>query len=695
MLRGARRFAALDARRGEVLAVAGLFLVTALYLCIQAARVQSYIWLVDEFLYSKAAQGFAQGSLHAQIFSVHTSVPNVLYAWFIAAPYWVLSNIHAFKVAHLLDGLAFASAVVPLYLTARLLGATRGWSLFGAALGTWIPWAVAVNVLMSESLAYAAFCWATYAIVAAIALARPWVDAVAIVLIGIAALARTQLIVLLPVFVIALVLHELSWPGEDRAALRERARGHWVVGAAVVVGLIVLAVAGNSVLGHYSETAHLGRFPKDLASSMADHLGHIIVGCGVVPAILWAVGVLRAGTAPLRRSEHAFAIVSGLALVLIIYQAGFFALQVAGGQLQERYAFYVVAFFAVGAAAVLSDRVRIGTVAAPIAAGVVAAVIVGSANYPVGIGAFATLVSAASGYDDELAKAVAKVAPSWTPAGGLVLATLVLAALIAVVLTVPRWRRWSAPVLAALVLIFCATETHTVMNRVITGMNSAYPGMLGGAPKSWVDGILYTGNDQAAALDDSADDAQGQVWIWTEFWNTRIIRRYKLNRRQTTGDNLPHDPIAFDPATGRLATAHEEPALVVAASDPTLSVRGKAIRTTTAGQSLILPARPYQADWAYGRANGDNALRPQPTTLSLYPPTAGARTAHVSFQLAAAPGKPVAWQANGAKGRLAGGAKATVRLDVPAGAGAERAIVQLTASQPGRATIAGERVSWT
>lgn len=699
MLRGPRRLALARDRRNELLAVGGLFLVTALYLCIQAARVKSYIWLVDEFLYSKAAQGFAQGTLHPQVFSVHTSVPNVLYPFLLALPYALLSNVHAFAVGHLFNGLVFATAVVPLYGTARLLGATRGWSLFAAALGVWIPWVVAVNVLMSESLAYAAFCWALLAIVAALASARPLLELVALVLIVVAALARNQLVVLLPVFFIALVLHEVSWPRATRTELRERLRGHWVAGAGLVVGLIVLLATGSSVLGNYSFTSHYARFPKDLAASMADHLGHIIVGCGVVPAILWALTVVRGGTAPVRRSEHVFALVSGLTIVLIVYQAGFFSLQIAGGALQERYAFYVVALFAVGAGVALSERVRRTSAAGPIAAAVIAALFVGSANYGVGLDAFGTLLSAASGYDTELTKAVVKLEPSWTAAGGLVFATLVLGVVTAAVLTIPRVRRIGAPLLAGLVLLFTVSETHTVMNRVISGINSRYPQELATAPKSWVDGLLYNTSDDAGALELARDGTESDLWIWTEFWNTRIVRRYYIAGRPTASDNQPRDVMTLDPATGRLKTRFEEPLLVVLASDPTLSVRGQPIRTTAAGQTLLRPARPYQADWAYGTAIGSNTLAPKPTPLSLYPPNASVHTAHVSFQLTGTPGKPVGWTVNGGSqrmtGRLGGAAKRQVTLEVTPPAGAQRAVVNLSAAKTGRVTIDNVRVSWS
>src|SRR5207249_2709638 len=126
--------AAIAARRMEILAVGGLFVVTGAYLAIQAARVKGYVWMIDELLYTKAAQGFAQGSLHSQLFGIHQAIPNPLYAWLLAIPYGLIGSLNAFKAAHVLDALLFAAAVVPVYATARLLGATRVYALLAAAL---------------------------------------------------------------------------------------------------------------------------------------------------------------------------------------------------------------------------------------------------------------------------------------------------------------------------------------------------------------------------------------------------------------------------------------------------------------------------------------------------------------------------------------------------------------------------------
>src|SRR5260221_9352630 len=136
-------------RRAELLAVGALFVVTGAYLAIQAARVDSYIWLVDELLYTKAALGIGH-ELGGHVFGLSFPLPNGLYPWLLAAPYKAVSNIHAFRAAHVLDALVYASTLIPVYVTARLMGARRAYALVGAALARCVPWAVAPTRLMTQ-----------------------------------------------------------------------------------------------------------------------------------------------------------------------------------------------------------------------------------------------------------------------------------------------------------------------------------------------------------------------------------------------------------------------------------------------------------------------------------------------------------------------------------------------------------------
>src|SRR5215212_5416247 len=92
---------------GQALAVALAYVVTAGYLLSRALDVRSYIWLVDEFLYTKGALGFAGGTLSGHVFGEPESVHAPLYSWLLAPIYGFLNSENAFKAAHAVDALLF------------------------------------------------------------------------------------------------------------------------------------------------------------------------------------------------------------------------------------------------------------------------------------------------------------------------------------------------------------------------------------------------------------------------------------------------------------------------------------------------------------------------------------------------------------------------------------------------------------
>jgi hypothetical protein len=676
--------------RWELAAVAAVFVVTVVYLGVQVLRVKSYVWLVDELLYTKAAQGFGSGTLHATVFSQPYSVPNVLYSVLLAPAYGVLSNPHAFTAAHLFNAVVFASTLVPVYLLARRMGATPVAALLGAALAVWIPWSVAATVLMSESLAYPLLAWAVLAVVVAVENPRPRNDVLALVALGAALLARTQFLFLGPLFVAAIVFHELTWPKREPGDLRGRMRRHWLLAAAVVVGLLVALIAQPAVLGSYGGTAHVERLPGGLADSMAEHLGRVIIGCGIVPALFWTAWLVRGGGAPVRRADHIFAFVSGIATFAIVYEAGFFSRQIAGGRPQERYMFYVVALFAAATGALVSDRRRPGPIGSLIGAGILAIPFVGAVDFPGPLPPFEIVASGASGYNDKLISAMSSLAPGWTTRGAVAVAVVVIAVLAAVAFNSGSARRIAVPLLAALGLLFALVQTVTVLDRVISGINAAIPSVVGNAPKAWVDGLVFRGGEKAGVIEGYGD--QSDQWLWTEFWNSRLTRVYSVGGR-TPFSGLPSTPLTVDQATGRMATPNEMPLLVVSAGDPSLAVRGTPIRTISTGQRLLRPARPYQADWIYGDG-GTDSVTEKPTPLSAYPPKPTLRRATVDLDLLASTGKgrPIAWMAQAGGRLLASGAvahskTAHVHFAVPVEPGAKRASATLSAPRSGKAPL--------
>src|SRR5918992_5886141 len=88
------------------------FAGSAAWLAWQAGHVNSFVWLIDEALYVKEAQAYAdfQGLL-PHVHGERYGVPNVLYPLLLAPLYGFLDSPDAFTAAHVLNGIAWASTM--------------------------------------------------------------------------------------------------------------------------------------------------------------------------------------------------------------------------------------------------------------------------------------------------------------------------------------------------------------------------------------------------------------------------------------------------------------------------------------------------------------------------------------------------------------------------------------------------------
>src|SRR4029453_10817074 len=118
-----------------------------------------------------------------------------------------------------------ASTAIPVFLLARRLGVGLFLSLWVGALSVAVPWVVLSSFLLTENVAYPMFCWAVLALAYAVERRRWTSDLLALVAIGAAVLARTQFLVLLAVFLVAVVVDailETSWRAAPRELWRTR-----------------------------------------------------------------------------------------------------------------------------------------------------------------------------------------------------------------------------------------------------------------------------------------------------------------------------------------------------------------------------------------------------------------------------------------------------------------------------------------
>ena len=343
----------------SVVAVA-LFLGWVLSLA--TTRVKNWFVMTDELYYERLAVSVAQtGSLLPRLHGELVPNVNQLYPVLIS-PMFGDGNVPAsFEGAHRLNAFLIATAAIPVFLLARRIGLGRLISLWAGALSVAVPWVVLSSFLLTEVVAYPAFCWALLALTHAVERKRWTTDLLALAVIGVAVLARTQFVVLLGVLPVAVVAEAMleatprgapAEPLADAAPSRLRVRR-----AAARRALAAVAIGkGSRLLGSYSVTAEnvridLGLFRLALRACGAagararDPAVHRRVG--------WLVDRIRPSAAP---AERAFAVVGCSTLVLVTLQVASFNQRFGAGLVKDRYLFYVVPVVLVGLAGALASR---------------------------------------------------------------------------------------------------------------------------------------------------------------------------------------------------------------------------------------------------------------------------------------------------------------------------------------------------
>jgi hypothetical protein len=584
------------------------FAFSALWFAWQAGHVSSYIWLIDEMLYVKTALGYAGlDGILPHVHGQQYGVPNVLYMWLLAPFFGLMDTGDAFKAAHIMNGVLWASALFPTYLLVRRLGAAWGWALFAGLLTVWVPWGVATLTLMTETVAYAAFPWALLAMTVAVADPRPRNDALALVAIVVAIAARTQLVFLLPVFLVSIAVVELSLG--DRANWRRRLYGHRALVAligALALFVLLIEVVGGDLLGGYSTTSKAPPFTEGMWNMGMRHVAAVVVGLGIVPTILFTAWAVRAATAAATPFERGFAAVALLNLGALFYVAAFFG-QTVSSVVQERYVADAVPIVVAGAVALVADWRRPMPKVGLLLGGAVAALGISGSVFKVtdAAGAFDRVANPAAGFNLELEREV----PEWTAwfpgrdlgiNEGLILIAVLLSVLCVAVLTT-RWRRWLAPVLMGLVLLFTVHETRWLTPLVITGMNTEFPGLLPGVrdqPYDWVDRSVPDGENAGlivGRLEPFVVDL-GNQWMWIEFWNKSIDRAYTPSgSAETTA--WPALNWKVDIASGRLTMPDPRDNYVLSGKDPRFMPAGEVIGRTSYGAVVLKPDEPLRMRW--------------------------------------------------------------------------------------------------
>lgn len=570
-----------------------------------ATGLANYFVMPDELGYIKQASEIAD-----RLFILTPGDP-----WFnswaqlqpvLMAPFYgILETPRAFDFMHAMNAFVMASAAIPAYLLARPLVPARIWAYAAAALSTAIPWLAMAGSAMTEVSAYPVFTWAVFGMHRAIARPSPGRDVVAVVLLGIAFFSRTQFAVLGPVFLAAIVGHELSyglrgdpsgtWPERVVRALRRSVVAHPAAVLAAAAGLAgAIALGLDSLLGSYAGVGGGTLLPEGTLAAGREVMAYIVVAIGILPLAVsaaWAGVTLARPESPER---HAFAVLLVLVVAVMTVMAGSFTVQYTTG-INDRYLFYLAPLLFAGLVAGLTTGRRIAVPLGVI--GVLVAWLVFASDFArpgaslVSPSATFHLVLDGRAYDVGRLVGNPELSMATMLGGFALVGTLALAAALRFLPRAPV-----AAVAVAAVLVYGVLETGYVLDKIGATQEGVGQEFLDNRP--WADQALPDGT-RAVAVVGALEDFATTVGVYWDllFWN-RQVDRVAIREGDPIYDQPFHTRFTFDPETGGLDGLDHRGYLVRADGDVRFGVRGA--QTIDARNLLLLETapRPYEAAWA-------------------------------------------------------------------------------------------------
>ena len=281
------------ASRRDRAGIAALYLAAVVVYAVLGHRMPVPMVSPDEYTYGHIAQSLAHGD-GVSWRGNPVALRSILYMVAIA-PSWVVgSTVSGYAIAKIVGAALVCSVVFPSWLLARRL-VGPGLALLTAALVVAGPSLILAGEILTENLAYPLATWALIATV--LALREPgsrWVWA-ALGFALLAAGARAQLIVLVPIVALA-VLAEAARHGSGwRAAIAAHRTLLVAAGGLSAAGLLAVLVAGSTALGAYADLK-LGSPLSEIAKDAGHQLVGLVTSAAIVPAIVvLAVSVRRAG----------------------------------------------------------------------------------------------------------------------------------------------------------------------------------------------------------------------------------------------------------------------------------------------------------------------------------------------------------------------------------------------------------------
>ena len=595
-------------------AVVALSLTLGWVLSLATTRVKNWFVMSDELYYERLAISVAQtGSLLPRVHGELVANLNQLYPVLLSTMYGGGEVPASLAGAHRLNAFVLATAAIPVYLLARRVGVGTVLAVMTGGLAVAVPWVVLSSFLLTEVVAYPAFCWALLALVQAVGRKTLVWDVVGLVAVAVAALARTQFFVLLPVLAAAVVVEAALTTG-----VRElwRSRRPLVLLYGVLFTVVLVAVVsgkGSRLLGSYSVTAENVRLDLGLVELAFAHVATIALGLAVLPFVVglgWLIDRIRPSADPV---ERAFALVGASAFVQLTLQVASFTQRFGTGLVKDRYLFYVVPIVLVGLAGALGSRTwpRWWALAVPAAVAAVGFVWIPVRRYEK-----LNVDTPVAALNDGLLD----LATSQTWARVLlVLLTVVLFQALVLARALLPWRAVAAAA-GAVAAVTLPLETVYAFERLfrVDGTNGLPITLDQGVVFSWVDrnvgpsGRVTVFKYPVAG----ADFWAGQAYWWdVEFWNESAVR--------TAADmSLPeakHWSVMFDERTGAARGVVATRFALVHGTDVRFRLAGR-VRLLDRDAYLFETERPWRATWVANDIWSDGFTRPDtPATVTVFP----------------------------------------------------------------------------
>jgi hypothetical protein len=356
--------------RGPIVALAVGSLLIALGAGLVAAHVT--VFALDETLIQQSAVHYTSNLPHSLFHDLDARATNRLYPLVLSISFHLFNGASAVRVDHVLSVVLFISAAVPIFLMARILLRSEWSAVWVALLSIAVPWLTLTSALFTENLSYPLFWWMLLACCHAVW--RPSYRNDLVVLVSMALLVgtRIQFLAVFAGYVVALLAAGV-WRADGTRGVRRRLENAAVatirtypVTVAVLAGgagVFVYARASGQwhahaeqLLGTYSTLINRNGLPNNMAEGMLVELIALALGVGVLPAVVSLSWFAKRIAHPQLDRRWVYLAVCGTVLVtfvaLTVYSQGGYL----GTLTEERYFFYLIPVFWLGAFAALEDR---------------------------------------------------------------------------------------------------------------------------------------------------------------------------------------------------------------------------------------------------------------------------------------------------------------------------------------------------